>query len=115
MSAVSLQVNGDGSPKLRLYADTGGQPPDNILHIPFPPTLERPASPSPLEGQSVAKKVRNDEDLNSVYAGDIMDMEAELGDDVTVKKADLCATKALNSDSASNYTDVMDGKARDGS
>ncbi|KAK8517562.1 hypothetical protein V6N13_127731 [Hibiscus sabdariffa] len=113
MSAVSLQVNADGFPKPRLYADTGGRPPDGILQIPIPLTLERPASPSPLEGQSVAKKVRNDEDLNSVAAGDVIDMEAELGDDVTVKKADLCATKVLNSDSASNRTNVMDGKARD--
>ncbi|KAK8605148.1 hypothetical protein V6N13_082602 [Hibiscus sabdariffa] len=115
MSAVNLQVNADGLPKPRFYADTGGRPPDGTLHISIPLTLERPASPSPLEGQSDAKKVRNDEDLNSVDAGDVMDMETELGDDVTVKQADLCAKRVLNPYSVSNRNDVMDGKARYGS
>ncbi|KAL4341889.1 hypothetical protein GQ457_08G023010 [Hibiscus cannabinus] len=40
----------------RRFKDASGRPPDEVPHVPLSPTLERSASPTPLEGQSVVKR-----------------------------------------------------------
>ncbi|KAL4309714.1 hypothetical protein GQ457_01G040300 [Hibiscus cannabinus] len=63
---------------LRQIDEFGGRPPDGIPEIPPVISLERPSSPSLLEGQSVMKKVRSSVDVEEISDG--VDMDAEISD-----------------------------------
>ncbi|KAK8568346.1 hypothetical protein V6N13_106269 [Hibiscus sabdariffa] len=75
------QGNPFGTPStLRHLDEFGGWPPDGIPVIPALQSLERPSSPTMLEGQSVMKKVRSSVDVG--IDSDRVAMDAEHGVDV---------------------------------
>ncbi|KAK8648109.1 hypothetical protein V6N13_128871 [Hibiscus sabdariffa] len=59
-------------------ATANGRPPDNYPTVNSPISLERPASPSPLEDQPIVKKNKNEGDI--VANLDDSAMDAEVGD-----------------------------------
>ncbi|KAK8988400.1 hypothetical protein V6N11_029791 [Hibiscus sabdariffa] len=60
------------------YATANGRPPDNYPMVNSPISLERPASPSPLENQPIVKKNKNEGGI--VANLDDSAMDAEVGD-----------------------------------
>ncbi|KAK8495479.1 hypothetical protein V6N12_005433 [Hibiscus sabdariffa] len=60
------------------YATANGRPPDNYPMVNSPISLERPASPSPLEDQPIVKKNNNEGGI--VANLDDSAMDAEVGD-----------------------------------
>ncbi|KAK8479343.1 hypothetical protein V6N13_080678 [Hibiscus sabdariffa] len=61
-----------------IYATANGRPPDNYPMVNSPISLERPASPSPLEDQPIVKKNKNEGGI--VANLDDSAMDAEVGD-----------------------------------
>ncbi|KAK8642015.1 hypothetical protein V6N13_011378 [Hibiscus sabdariffa] len=64
-----------GNPKESVpYGNPSGRPPEESIPIVLAPQFERPASPTPLEGQSFAKKGKSD---GSLGANGSEDMDAD--------------------------------------
>ncbi|KAK8676918.1 hypothetical protein V6N13_142477 [Hibiscus sabdariffa] len=60
----------------RRYKDVGNRPPDGVPYVPISPTLERPTSPIPFEGQSELKMTRSHGGIEEVH--DFMVLDAGL-------------------------------------
>ncbi|KAK8987608.1 hypothetical protein V6N11_027354 [Hibiscus sabdariffa] len=68
-------------PTSRVYEEPGGQPPDETHVLPLQPLLERPPSPSPLEGENGSKRVRNTTD--GIGQFDTIAMETKINSNIT--------------------------------
>ncbi|KAK8716702.1 hypothetical protein V6N13_044006 [Hibiscus sabdariffa] len=56
------------------YGNPNGRPPEEDIRIVTTPALERPASSTPLEGQSLVKKGRNDSVIGELDASNGIDV-----------------------------------------
>ncbi|KAK9033954.1 hypothetical protein V6N11_050133 [Hibiscus sabdariffa] len=78
--------NPSGSSLTLRQLDTfGGRPPDGIPMIPPLQSLERPSSPTQLEGESVMKKVRSSVDVVVDSDRVAMDTDNDTGMDSDVR------------------------------
>ncbi|KAK8582822.1 hypothetical protein V6N13_069590 [Hibiscus sabdariffa] len=101
-------------PTSRVYEEPGGQPPDETHVLPLQPLLERPPSPSPLEGENGSKRVRNTTD--GIGQFDTIAMETKINSNITrdVGETPLFKVRSNGMDNSrdKNTTDFFDKETK---